>query len=283
MLGSFEIASASRTATQARDAIVSNADFVARELSTISAPREVKAAIWDWCAEFIEGWGEISAYLDRVLDCARKYQRVHPSSLRSQVEGDIEVIRSRMVKLLDATRLITEQTRGAAAASEEASLVSVSLLESATNIFTASAKFQEAMTKLVEMMKIDEADPYEGQAYPHWDFFCGKCGHPALYVTLIPEDARHPLQEGRSQALMCANHEVRIVGASEIDELRKCLESKHFETIRKYTDAAMIHCRKCNVLYCWDDWSEITAVYDGTYYDYTKGVCPQGHTGTIRD
>lgn len=282
MLGSFGVASASRAATRARDEIVINADFVATELATITAPRAMKTAIWDWCADFIEGWGEISAYLDRVLECARKYQRMHPSSMRSQVEGDIDAIRSHMVKLLDATRLITEQTR-TAAPGFDSGLVSILLTESATNIFNESAKFQDAMDKLVQMMKIDEADPYEGKSYPHWDFFCDKCGHPALFVTLIPEDARHPLQEGRNQALMCANHEIRIIGAPEIQELTKCLESRDFEAMCKYTDAALIHCRKCNTLYCWDDWSQIAPVYDGTFYDYTTGVCPNGHTATIKD
>jgi hypothetical protein len=179
---------------RARDAILENVHFIDRELTQLTAPRAVQEPIWNWCATFVEGWGEISAYLDRIVDCGRKYERVHPSSLRSGVEEDTEKVGSLMSPLIAGLRRMKEQIDAVEGAT---SIIVVLVTESAANIFNSCVKLPEALTKFLHHMKIDEADPCEAVPYPHWDFFCAHCRHPALAATLIPADARHPLQSGR--------------------------------------------------------------------------------------
>lgn len=288
MLGSIEVASAARTATQMRDAIVANANFISAELNTITAPRELKQMVWQWCDSFVEGWGEISAYLDRILQAGRNYLRMHPAAQRASVEGDVVTIRELMRPLFDSLRKVVEETnRRAKQATEEekhvATLMSVLVTESATNILNSAVKLQDALDKLMKPMQIDEPDPYEGEPYPHFEFDCAKCKHPALELTLIPEDARHPVQAGSNQAVLCGHGEQRCLRPGEAQVIIDRLQKGDLEAMVSMLDAARVYCRHCRLLYCWDDWSNKEPIYDEGYYDYTRGVCPHGHTGIIDD
>lgn len=288
VVGSYEVASASRQATQVRDAIVSNANFISSELNTINAPRELKQLVWTWCDSFVEGWGEISAYLDRVLQAGRNYLRLHPSAQRISVESDISTIRNLMRPLFDSLRKVVEGTQARSQQASEtdkpaASMISVLVTESATNILNSAVKLQDALDKLLMAMKIDEPDPYDGELYPHFQFSCAKCHHPALELTFIPEDARHPVQQGRNQALLCGHGEIVYLSPDNTYSALQRLQKGDLEEIFLMIDAARVYCRHCQLLYCWDDWSNKEPIYDEGGYDYTRGTCPQGHTGVIDD
>lgn len=288
MLGSYEVTSASRAATQMRDAIVANASFISTELNAITAPRELKQMIWQWCDSFVEGWGEISAYLDRILQCGRNYLRMHPSAQRASVESDIGTIRDLLRPLFDSLRKVVEETNERAKQATEqekpvASLISVLVTESAANTLNCAVKLQDALDKLLNQMQIDEPDPYDGEPYPHFEFDCAKCNHPALELTLIPEDARHPTQGGRNEAVLCGHGEQRYLKPGESQAVFDRLQKGDLEAMVSMLDAARIYCRHCQLLYCWDDWNNKERIYDEGYYDCTRGVCPQGHKGVIDD
>ncbi len=288
VVGSYEVTSASRKATQARDAIVANANFISTELNTITAPRELKQLVWAWSDSFVEGWGEISAYLDRVMQCGRNYLRMHPSAQRSGAESDINTIRNLMRPLFDSLRKVVEETQARSKQAGEtdkaaASLISVLVTESARNILNSAVKLQDALDKLLAEMKIDEPDPYDGELYPHFEFSCANCHHPALELTFVPEDARHPVQAAKHQALLCGHGEVVYLSPEQTHSVLQRLQKGDLEEISMMIDAGRVYCRHCQLLYCWDDWTNKEQIYDEGSYDYTRGVCPQGHKGVIDD
>lgn len=271
-----------------RDVIVDNANFISSELNTITAPRELKQLVWAWCDAFVEGWGEISAYLDRVMQCARNYLRMHPSAQRSGAASDIITMRNLMRPLFDSLRQVVEETHTRTQNASEAdkgacSLISILVTESATNILNSAAKLQDALVKLLTEMKIDEPDPYHGELYPHFEFGCAKCHHPALELTFIPEDARHPVQDGKNQALLCGHGEIVYLSPEQTYSVLQRLQNGDLEEIYMMIDAGRVYCRHCQLLYCWDDWTNKERIYDEGTYDYTRGVCPEGHKGVIDD
>lgn len=114
-----------------------------------------------------------------------------------------------------------------------------------------------------------------------FDFACTKCGKPTLSITFIPENASHPLQEGKRQALLSGHSEVCYLGAESAGTVLRNLETADLAAISSVMDAARLACRGCNKLYCKDEWQNQRAVYDESGYDYTTAVCPEGHRGII--
>lgn len=283
MVTSFEVREAIRSAVQARDQILENAHFIDRELAEIDVPRAVKEPIWQWCSTFVQGWGEVSAYLDRIVESGRKYDRVHPEQLRPGIEEDISKVRSLVLPLMAGTRVMAEHTQQSAG---EGSIVTILVLESTANIFKHGSDLHDALEKLLDTMKIDQADPYEGEQYPHWEFICANCGYPALVVTLIPADARHPMQTDRESVILRCNGVTHFLRKEDYEPILICLNDGNFGELSRYVEKpATLRCSKCKVFYCEDlCWTDVQHVFDSEgYYDYSTATCPNGHEQEIDD
>jgi hypothetical protein len=57
----------------------------------------------------------------------------------------------------------------------------------------------------------------------------------------------------------------------------------HAAADRINPDFVSFYCRPCNKIYCKDCWTIGPPVFDEGFYDYTLGVCPQGHEQTVDD
>ena len=71
------------------------------------------------------------------------------------------------------------------------------------------------------------------------------------------------------------------------DELRRQLDiirAYDFASARSAdADFVAFHCRKCSRSYCQNCWRIGPPEFDDGFYDYTQGVCPEGHEQIVDD
>jgi hypothetical protein len=83
---------------------------------------------------------------------------------------------------------------------------------------------------------------------------------------------------------MCSNRESRFLSATEWLAATTCLRDGNMEKLASFTDSALIYCRKCKALYCWEQcWDPKKIVFDGSFCDYAVGNCPKGYQAAIDD
>ncbi len=67
-----------------------------------------------------------------------------------------------------------------------------------------------------------------------------------------------------------------------LQDLKKGELEELDETLLKGFDGLDFYCRECDKMYCEDHYS-LSPVWEGGFYDYTDGTCPEGHERIIDD
>lgn len=262
---------------KAHDKVAENSQLVIREAGTADCDGEIKTKLLIWSNGFVQKWHPVSAALDELISKFSNYHRIHPSLMRGAVEAEVEklskLVTGAMTDLGFQRTLPSDLKR---------------INKALTNIISGCSEINRATEELHAFVEIETADPYNGMPYPYWEFKCTKCDDIALALTLIPADAQHPLQNGKRIALLLATgknseSEQQSIDASKFELLSNCLKKSDFITLRDHLQVALIYCVACKGLYCWDDWSNKSPVYEDGLYDHTEAACPKGHRQPIDD
>lgn len=262
---------------KAHDKVAENSQLVMREAETTDCDGEIKTKLLIWSSGFVQKWNPVSAALEELISKFSNYHRIHPSLMRSAVEAEAEklskLVMVAMVDLGFQRTLPSDLKR---------------ISRALGNIISGCSEINRAAEELRAFVEVETADPYNGMPYPYWEFKCTKCDDTALAMTLIPADAQHPLQNGKPVALLFATRknseqEQQSINASKFELLSTCLKKSDFITLRDHSQAALIYCVACKGLYCWDDWSDKSPVYEDGLYDHTEAACPKGHRQQIDD
>lgn len=121
----------------------------------------------------------------------------------------------------------------------------------------------------------------------HLTLPCARCGRAAAEMALLPATATGATLWHDKDRLERTEFMGDIVKFGEWKTLTALFESlarADFAAARAAdADFIAFHCRACGRVYCEQCWTIGAPVFDEGFYDYTSGVCPEGHEQTVDD
>ena len=116
---------------------------------------------------------------------------------------------------------------------------------------------------------------------------CARCGRSAAEVALLPGSEhgdsawRHRDRLERTDFMGSL---IRFGEAESLTQLFEAICRQDFAAARKIDpDFVSFHCLPCSRAYCQACWQMDAPVFDEGFYDYTMGVCPEGHRQIVDD
>lgn len=256
--------------------IVSNAEYVLRELGTLGLgeePRLHVQAVWQ---KLHAGAQELEAMLKRAED-----------GRSGDLLGELEWIESRLgQRIVALDRLVRALWK---AADQDPGLAAVSILvgESGANVLRAYAVLRRGIEELRSHLPTpdrmprslrEEAGMPEGAELKH-ELLCATCGQVAalLEVGIDPNSGQRALVYSgliRREAFGL-NMAVRVFSELAAGNLGAVHGLLGVEGIDAY-------CPACGRVYCRSHYQLVTE-YDDGFYDCTRGTCPEGHRRMVDD
>ncbi len=115
---------------------------------------------------------------------------------------------------------------------------------------------------------------------------CARCGNPAAVFTLFAAGEGEGLWRDRDRLERAGfMGVVTKFGALEsLTSLFNSLQRADYNILRGAdADFVAFHCWTCAKSYCEHCWQIGPPVFDEGFYDYTSGVCPEGHEQVVDD
>lgn len=121
----------------------------------------------------------------------------------------------------------------------------------------------------------------------HLTLPCARCGRAAAEIALLPASERGETLWHDKDRLERTDFMGSIVKFGDWETLTaffELLARADYAAVRgDDADFIAFHCHACGRVYCEQCWTIGAPVFDEGFYDYTLGVCPEGHEQIVDD